>query len=33
MDEKEITKVEDLSVEALDELSNGKGEDEDSQEG
>ena len=29
MDEKEITKVEDLSEEALDELSNGKGDDED----
>ena len=29
MDEKDITKVEDLSEEALDELSNGKGDDED----
>ena len=29
MDEKEITKVEDLSEEALDELSNEKGDDED----
>ena len=28
MDEKEITKVEELNEEALDELSNGKGEDE-----
>ena len=28
MDEKEITREEDLNEEALDELSNGKGEDE-----